>query len=412
MYRDATVAVVVPAYNEADAIADVLTAIPAYVDRVYAVDDASTDETWTEIQRVAGGAGTDRGDDSSGFPDSAVATDATDATDAPDDAARSAAPASSLTDGGVVSAGIVPIRHEENQGAGAALKTGYERAREDDVDVVVAMDADGQMDPDAMRELVEPVATGAAGYAKGNRLASPSYREEMPTFRLVGNWLLSVMTKVASGYWNVMDSQNGYTAISAEALDALDLSRVGDDHQYTNDVLVGLRVADVPVVDVPMDSTYGDEESTISLSGFVPRTSRSLFEGFCWRLTERHVARDFHPFSLCYGVGALAVVGSAFEQAFGEDDDDGSLLMALHGVALVIAGMILDRRENGVDATADPKRTEAASADADRAEAVSADADRAGSGETGHAERVDPGGSGDAIRSGRRAASKNRGEDA
>ncbi|WP_435317316.1 glycosyltransferase family 2 protein [Haloarchaeobius sp. TZWSO28] len=338
MYRNATVAVVVPAYNEEDHVADVLTSIPRFVDRVYAIDDQSTDGTWDEICRVV----SETVDAASG--DENTSEDATDTPDGASDT-RVENAVQSVTDGGTVPPDIVPIRHEENQGAGGALKTGFERAREEQMDVTVTLDADGQMDPDQMDALVEPVATGEAAYAKGNRLADSEYRESMPTFRLVGNWLLSVLTKIASGYWGVMDSQNGYTAISHEALCALDLEALGDDHQYTNDILVHLNVEQLRVVDVPMEAEYGDEESTISLTGFVPQTSFALLHGFLWRLKERYLARNFHPLSLFYGLGVVAVLAGIARQLF-RRDDDGSLLLTMQGAFLVLMGMVLDRREN------------------------------------------------------------------
>ncbi|WP_267642375.1 glycosyltransferase family 2 protein [Haloarchaeobius amylolyticus] len=342
MYRDATVAVVVPAYNEAEHVGDVLTSIPRFVDRVYAIDDQSTDGTWDEICRVVSEtADIDASDDSA--PPAGHRDPDPPEEDATDSRVEDAVPPA--TDGGTVPPDIVPIRHEENRGAGGALKTGFERAREEQMDVTVTLDADGQMDPDQMDDLVEPVATGEAAYAKGNRLADQEYRAEMPTFRLVGNWLLSTLTKVASGYWNVMDSQNGYTAISHRALRALDLESLGDDHEYTNDILVQLNVEGFDVVDVPMAAEYGEEDSTISLTGFVPQTSLALLQGFLWRLKERYVARDFHPLSLFYGIGAVAVLAGILRQLF-RREDDGSVLLTLQGTFLVLMGMVLDRREN------------------------------------------------------------------
>ncbi|MFC6955390.1 glycosyltransferase family 2 protein [Halorubellus litoreus] len=356
MYDGCTVAVVVPAYDEGDTVADVLASMPSYVDRVYAIDDDSTDDTWAEICRVAAGTDETMRPTNEDNASESTATDGTTATGASDDDRTWASAADddreersqaveSIADGGTAPPDVVPIRHEENQGAGGALKTGYRRAMDDGMDVTVTMDADGQMDPADMADLVEPVAAGRAGYAKGNRLAKAEYREEMPTFRFVGNWLLSILTKIASGHWNVMDSQNGYTAISGDALAAIDLTAVGDDHQYTNDVLVQLNVEGVRVEDVPMPAEYGDENSTISLTGFVPQTSFALLEGFCYRLKERHVARDFHPLSMFYGLGVLTVLTGVVTKLHG-DDDDGSLLVAIQGVAFLLFGMVLDRREN------------------------------------------------------------------
>lgn len=276
MYRDHTVAVVVPAYNEADHVGAVIEEMPPLVDRIYAVDDASSDGTWETIRRYASGNGTER----------------------PEAAPTAAA------DGGSVDDRVVAIRHPTNRGAGGALLTGYRRALADGVDVTVAMDADGQMDPDYLPALLDPVVEGEADYAKGNRLAIPEHRAEMPRFRLFGNWLLSALTNVASGYWGVRDPQNGYTAISREALSAVDLDAVRTGHDYTNDLLVRLNVAGMDVADVAMPARYGDEGSTITYSQFVPRTASTLVASFLWRLRRRYLVQRLHPVALFYGAGA------------------------------------------------------------------------------------------------------------
>ena len=256
-YADTVIGVVVPAYNEAEHVGEVLETVPPFVDRIYAVDDASEDGTWDEIRRRAPTAG------------------------------------ETMADGGALVDGrVVPIRHEENQGAGAALRTGYRHAVDDGVEVVVAIDADGQMDPDNMPALLDPIVDGEADYAKGNRLADRESRREMPAFRQVGNLTLTGLTRVASGYWSLMDPQNGYTAISREALETIDLDAVPDGHDYTNDLLVRLNVAGARVADVSMPALYGDEESTIDYVEFVPRTSVTLLRSFCWRLRRRYLARD------------------------------------------------------------------------------------------------------------------------
>ncbi len=269
MYRDHAVGVVVPAYDEAEHVGRVIDRIPAFVDRVYAVDDCSTDDTWEVILSRAA-------DDGDAEPESAGASEPP--TPVPD-GGRGAGPT------------VVPIRHDENMGAGGALKTGYRRALRDGMDVTVTLDADDQMDPGLMDRLLDPIVEGAAGFTKGNRLADGTTGAEMPTVRYVGNWVLTLLTKVASGYWGIRDPQNGYTAISHDALAAIDLDAVPDDHDYPNDLLARLNVAGVRVVDVPMPARYGDEESTIDFWSFVPRTSATLCRVFLWRLGRTYAGR-------------------------------------------------------------------------------------------------------------------------
>ncbi|USZ78246.1 glycosyltransferase family 2 protein (plasmid) [Halorussus vallis] len=375
MYRDHTVGVVVPAYNEEGHVGAVLDEIPAFVDRVYVVDDASTDGTWDEIcayaetadagERAQSGEDGAPADESEGDAPAGAAT-AADGGE-PNEAGRGSEVAS---DGGVAESGptVVPIRHEENRGAGGALKTGYLRAREEGVDVTVTIDADGQMDPGIMPRFLDPIVAGEADYTKGNRLANPAYREEMPRFRQVGNWILTYLTRIASGYWRMSDPQNGYTAVSLEALWAIDLEGMYEYYGYCNDVLVKLNAAGMTVADVSMPAKYGDEESSIDYVEYIPKVSGMLFRNFCWRLRERYGPTD--PVSLAYGAGTaggLLAAGSALAAARraaasavgsaedGTEDSDGDTASAaarnalgalFAGTLAVLAGMALDARAN------------------------------------------------------------------
>lgn len=268
MYRDHAVGVVLPAYNEVEHVGTVIDRLPAFVDRVYAVDDCSTDGTWEVVC------------------DHATCEPAAETEQSESSKARP----TPMADGGAVgTTAVVPIRHDENEGAGGALKTGYRHALLDGMDVTVTIDADDQMDPDQMDRLLDPIVEGEAGFTKGNRLVDGPLGTEMPPTRYVGNWLLTLLTKVASGYWGLRDPQNGYTAISYEALASVDLDAVPDDHDYPNDLLARLNVAGVRVQDVAMPARYGDEESTIDVRTFIPRTSATLLEVFLWRLGQTYL---------------------------------------------------------------------------------------------------------------------------
>lgn len=286
MYRGNTIAVVVPAYNEDDMVGSVIDQLPDFVDRVYAIDDCSTDDTWTEIRKRATG--------QKRLP--ALSTDtAADST-------------TTVSDGGVHDGTwVIAIRHDTNQGAGGALKTGYRHAERDGMDITVTFDADGQMDPEQMDRLLDPIVEGRAAYAKGNRLAGSRFQAEMPRFRLLGNWLLTLLTRPASGYWRLRDPQNGYTAISREALSSIDLDAVPNDHDYPNDLLARLNVEGVTVADVPMTAVYDDEESTIDFATFVPRTSMTLLRAFVQRLV-REGRRGSVVVPLLYVLGAVGLL--------------------------------------------------------------------------------------------------------
>ena len=198
------------------------------------------------------------------------------------------------------------MARERNGGVGAAIVTGYERALEDGLDVVCVMAADNQMDPADLLTLVEPVARGDVDYAKANRLVSGEAWKLIPRTRYIGNAILSLLTKVASGYWHVADSQTGYTAISRGMLAQLDLDNVYRGYGFPNDMLVHLNVWNARVRDFPSRPVYGvGEQSGIKLRRVVPRISWLLLKGFFWRLREKYVIRDFHPLVFFYALGIL-----------------------------------------------------------------------------------------------------------
>jgi glycosyltransferase involved in cell wall biosynthesis len=257
-----TVAVVVPAYDEEQLIVATLSGIPSFVDRVIVVDDASRDATAEHARSL-------------GDPRVEV------------------------------------ISHERNRGVGAAIVTGYRRALDERIDVIAVMAGDNQMDPEELEGLVVPVARGEVDYAKVNRLFSGRAWELMPRYRYFGGAVLSLLTKIASGYWHVADSQAGYTAISLRTLELLDLERVYTRYGFPNDLLVHLNVVSARVRDVPSRPIYGvGERSGIKLRSVVPRISWLLFKAFWWRLREKYVIRDFHPLVFFYVLGlVMTLVG-------------------------------------------------------------------------------------------------------
>jgi glycosyltransferase involved in cell wall biosynthesis len=251
------VAVVVPAHDEERLIAETIRSIPDFVDRVIVVDDASQDDTVGTVR----GLGDPR---------------------------------------------VEVIVHEQNQGVGAAIITGYKRALEERIDVTAVMAADAQMDPADLETLVAPVARREVDYAKANRLFTGRAWEIIPRYRYLGNAFLSLMTKIASGYWHVADSQSGYTAISLEMLELLDLDRIYPRYGFPNDMLVHLNVWNGRVRDYPSRPIYGvGERSGIRLRKVVPAISWLLIKGFFWRMREKYVIRDFHPLVFFYLLGIV-----------------------------------------------------------------------------------------------------------
>jgi len=265
VYQGQTVAVVIPARNEERQIERVLVTMPDYVDRMVVVDDASTDRTWQIVQAVRERIGPDR---------------------------------------------VVAIRHDRRRGVGGAICTGYTWARRQKMAMTAVMAGDGQMDPSELEQVIDPIARGLAEYSKGNRLVVDGAWHKIPKSRLIGNAVLSVLTKIASGYWHIADSQAGFTAISLGALQRLDVSRVYRSYGVPNDLLVRLNVVNARVVDVPVTPLYGiGERSRLRIWKVVFTISLLLLRGFVWRLKEKYVIRDFHPLVFFYlsAMGLLAI---------------------------------------------------------------------------------------------------------
>jgi glycosyltransferase involved in cell wall biosynthesis len=199
------------------------------------------------------------------------------------------------------------IRHEENQGVGAAICSGYKASLENQVDIAVVMEGDAQMDPDDLEGLIVPIAEEGVDYTKGNRLFQGKAWEFIPRHRYIGNSILSLLTKIASGYWHVADTQCGYTAISTKAIQTIDLDNVCSRYGMPNDLLVKLNIADCSVQDIPVRPIYNaGKVSEIRISRVVITISRLLLRCFFSRLVEKYVIRDFHPLVFFYTQGLIA----------------------------------------------------------------------------------------------------------
>jgi glycosyltransferase involved in cell wall biosynthesis len=264
MLEGKRVAVVVPAFDEERLIGTTLAGIPEYVDRIIVVDDASRDGTVAAAQAIGDGR-------------------------------------------------VEVITHDRNEGVGAAILTGYRRALEDGIDVTCVMAGDNQMDPADLEAIAGPVARGEVDYAKANRLFTGRAWDLIPRTRYLGNAVLSLLTKIASGYWHVADSQSGFTAVGRDTLEFLDLDRIYRRYGFPNDMLVHLNVINARVRDIPSRPVYGvGETSGIRLRRVIPSISWLLTKAFFWRMREKYVIRDFHPLVFFYVFGILfSLIGIA-----------------------------------------------------------------------------------------------------
>lgn len=309
MFEGYRVAVVVPAHNEAAHVGDVLRRMPAFVDLVVVVDDGSTDGTGEVVSRV--------------------------------DDAR-----------------IRLIRHDRPRGVGGAVIAGARAALAAGAELIVKVDGDGQMDPERIEDLLRPLVHEGYHYAKGNRFLHATALRQMPVPRLLGNFALTFLTKLASGYWHVFDPQNGFLAIRAEALRAIDPDRVNPWFFFENDMLIRLNVFGFRVKDVPMPACYGEEQSSLPLERVLVRFPLYLARGFAWRVWEKYMLRDFSPIALFWLLGLpLLLFGFVFGMgtwahslASGVPASTGTVMLSvlpfLLGFELILQAIILEIRES------------------------------------------------------------------
>lgn len=259
MYQNKSIGVVIPAYNEEKLISRVLTTMPDFVDRIIVVDDHSRDQTVELVKKVC------QNDPR-----------------------------------------IILICHQKNQGVGGAIITGYQKIINEKIDVAVVVAGDGQMDYRDMPKIIDPVVSGKADYAKGNRLFRGESWSMIPHYRYLGNSFLSLLSKIASGYWHIADFQCGYTAISLKALKQLKLTSIYKRYGMPNDLLIKLNICNLDVEDVSVRPVYGQgEKSDIRLWKVIPTISWLLFRGFFERLWQKYVIRDSHPLVFFYIFGLL-----------------------------------------------------------------------------------------------------------
>jgi len=256
VYKEHSIGVVIPSHNEENHVKDTIETLPDFIDKIYVVDDGSTDKT-AEVVKM-------------------------------------------LTD-----QRIRLFQHEVNKGPGAAVATGYEAALRDEMDVIVKMDGDNQMDPEQLPNMLDPIVEGRADYTKGNRLLSPEYRKGMSRWRFFGNSILTFLTKIGSGYWQMMDPQNGYTVISRRALERINVDSIYPYYGYLNDILARLNIYGYRVMDIVMPARYGRERSSIKYSKYIVKVSIMLLRKFFWRLEMKYVVFSFHPLVLFYMLGIV-----------------------------------------------------------------------------------------------------------
>lgn len=253
MYREKKISLVIPAYNEEKLLEPTLRNVPSLFDRIIVVDDKSPDNQAQVVERLA------------------------------QDDPR-----------------IILIRHEVNKGPGGGIISGYQKTIELGIDIAVVIGGDHQMDLSEVERFLDPLVDGLYDYTKGNRFFSTQWQdtlEKMPKVRLIGNWIITLLTKVASGYYKVMDVVDGYTAINSRALRAINWNKAWERYGYPMDFLIRLNAYGMRVGDVPRTAIYtkGERQSQIKGIQYALRVSPMLLRGFLWRLNFKYLFYDFHP---------------------------------------------------------------------------------------------------------------------
>jgi dolichol-phosphate mannosyltransferase len=302
---DPSIVVVVPAYRAADSIEAVLAKIPAEVDHVVIVDDASPDALQEALARV-------------GDPR------------------------------------VVVRRHETNRGVGGAMKTGFQAALELGADIVVKIDADGQMDPSLILEFVGPIVRGEADMTKGNRFAYLPFIRRMPFVRRLGNLGLSFLSKAASGYWHAFDPTNGYVALRSSVLEEMDRRRLAEGYFFEISLLCETYFTRAILEDVPMQPFYGDEASSLRPMRMVGHFTPRLIGRFFYRIFMNYFMRDFNAVSVFLVAGVptflFGLAWSIFHwvRSAGRDVPTGAgtiiigALAILIGFQLILQATVLD----------------------------------------------------------------------
>lgn len=263
MYKGIRIAAVVPAHNEEAHIKDVIVLMPEIVDIIAITDDCSTDRT----AEIAENTGDER---------------------------------------------VFVSRHTVNTGVGGAIITAHKVAIDNGSQINIVFAGDGQMDPNYLTSLLDPIIDGKYGFTKGNRLFSRTSHEGMPKYRIFGNYILSYMHKAVGGYWHVSDPQNGYTAIRTDILSNINFDSISGGYEFENDLLSRLNEYGIPVLDVSIPALYRDEVSGIKLSKVIPALLKNFVVSYFGRISRKYLKKGKVLPILCFGTAVLGILFSLY----------------------------------------------------------------------------------------------------
>ena len=310
LLKNKTIAVVVPCYNEESQIEMVIETMPDFVDRIIIINDKSTDNTENVIKRLI------ETDDSQTFNIENILNNIKPNTHNRANVVLQEVQKNEIryfVDHNVFNpknnSRIILINHVKNSGKGSGISTGYKWAKDHGIDCTATMDGDGQMDPSELKSICMPVINKDVDYVKGNRLIHRSSLLVIPKIRFLGNSILSILTKLASGYWRISDTQTGYTAIGNKALNSIRIQNIFSGYGYPNDILVKLNIAFCKISEVEIKPVYDiGEKSKMKILKVIPTVSWLLIKSFFKRLWIKYLFRDFHPLFLLYHFALSLIV--------------------------------------------------------------------------------------------------------
>ncbi len=247
MLHEKIIGVVIPSYKVRKFLKKVVSDLPEYIDYIIVIDDACPENSFQVVQGIEK---------------------------------------------------VVLVKHNVNSGVGAAVISGYKKALELDVDIVIKIDGDGQMDNNHIPSLILPLIQGEADYTKGNRFRDFKALKEMPKIRLFGNSVLSFLSKVASGYWSIMDPTNGFTAITKESIEILDLDKISQRYFFESDMLINLNINNKVVKDISMPAQYGEEKSSLSVKKIILQFPPKIIKGLMKRIFYKYYIYNFDMASI------------------------------------------------------------------------------------------------------------------
>lgn len=312
MYRNLKVAAILPCYNEEKLITKTIETLPDFVDEIIAVDDNSKDRTWEIITHLA-----------------------------------------------KKNKRVVPIHLDPNEGIGGAYIHGFEKAIKDGMDLVFTMAGDAQCNQNYMSNMADTLLDKDLDYVKANRFVHLQELQQMPAFRRVGNTVITILTKFASGYYSIFDSQNGYGVFKVKTLQNLPFEHIGRRYDYENTLLIALAIMGAKIKDEPVPAIYGDEVSTIPVFKTVMRALKVVWNGFWRRMYYKYVVVNFHPIALFLFTGLLLLAfGTGFgifiaiDRAFNNTSPStGSVMLAvlpiILGFQILLSALTMDMNNEG-----------------------------------------------------------------